>query len=241
MASTQPRSQSAALNSWIRAHLFLLFAQKIRSQRPPRGPSCCTSAGMLCESDSADSWREGLGSWGGTDPVHWTGSASVVGSVEWGSSPRGHGGVGQQEGDGSVPECWVPCGEGNLPGALSLRYRSSDTFPFAAGSSSSLRFCLWKKPSWEEGQTDRSEGQTFNKFEWLKEKVSPGYEVIIVTMIKFIFTTRISCVLLILSLTLGGSKASQYRTAQSSLTHLWGDFQDIWIVFLTQNQCDDRQ
>lgn len=36
--------------------------------------------------------------------------------VEWGWSPRGHGGAGQQEGDGSVPECWVPCGEGNLPG-----------------------------------------------------------------------------------------------------------------------------
>lgn len=164
MASTQPRRQGAALNSWIRAHLFLLFAQKMRSQRPQRGPSCCTSAEMLCGCDSADSWREGLGSRGGTDPVHWTGSASVVGSVEWGSSPWGHGGVGQQEGDGSVPECWVPCGEGNLPGALSLRYRSSDTFPFAAGSSSSLRFCLWKKPSWEEGQTDRSEGQTFKKF-----------------------------------------------------------------------------
>lgn len=94
----------------------------------------------------------------------------MVGSVEWGASPRGHGGVGQQEGDGSVPECWVPCGEGNLPGALSLRYRSSDTFPLATGSSSSLRFCLWKKPSWEEGQTDRSEGQTFTKFEWLKKR-----------------------------------------------------------------------
>lgn len=71
-------------------------------------------------------------------------------SVVWGPSPRGHGGVGQQEGDGSVPECWVPCGEGDLPGALSLRYRSSATFPLAAGSFSSLRLCLWKKPSWEE-------------------------------------------------------------------------------------------
>lgn len=36
-------------------------------------------------------------------------------SVVWGPSPRGHSGVGQQEGDGSVPECWLPCGEGNLP------------------------------------------------------------------------------------------------------------------------------
>lgn len=204
----------------------------MRSPRPQRGPSCCTSAGMLCECDSADSWREGQGSWGGTGPVHWTGSASVVGWVEWGSSPRGHGGVRQQEGDGSVPECWVPCGEGNLPGALGLRYRSSDTFPFAAGSSSSLGFCLWKKPSWEEGQTDRSLKN------WMAEKkVSPGYEVVIVTIIKFIFTMS---VLLIFFLTLGGSKASQYRTAQSSLSHLWGDFQDIWNVLLTQNRYDDR-
>lgn len=155
--------------------------------------------------------------WGpGVGRVQCTEQGLLQWSGRWsgGSSPRGHGGLGQQEGNGSVPECWVPCGEGNLPGALSLRYRSSDTFPFAAGSSSSLRFCLWKKPSWEEGQMDRSEGQTFKKCEWLKKKA------IIVTIVKFIFTTSISCVLVIFSPTLGGSKASQYRTAQSSLPNL---------------------
>lgn len=29
----------------------------MRSQRPQRGPSCCTSAGTLCVCDSANSWR----------------------------------------------------------------------------------------------------------------------------------------------------------------------------------------
>lgn len=211
MASTQPRRQRAALKSWIRAHLFLLLAHKMRSQRPQRGPSCCTSAGMLCECDSADSRREGLGSRGGTGPVHWT--ASVVG-VESGSSPRGHGGVGQQEGDGSVPECWVPCGEGNLPGGPQPALPLFRHFPVR-------RRLVLVSPllPLEEaelgGRTDRQKWRTDVQKIWMAEK-----KATIVTIIKFVFTTRISCVLLMFSLTLGGSKASQYRTAQSSLPNL---------------------
>lgn len=70
MASTRPRRQSAALNSWIRAHLFLLFAHKMRSQRPQRGPSCCTSAGMLCV------WQCRLLE-GGSGVLGWDGSSAL--------------------------------------------------------------------------------------------------------------------------------------------------------------------
>lgn len=94
---------------------------------------------------------------GGSGVVVWDGSGALNrvcfsdrgGGV--GAVPAGPRRCWQQGGDGSVPECWVPCGEGNLPGAFSLRYRSSATFPFPVGSFSSL-LCLWKKPSWEEDE-----------------------------------------------------------------------------------------
>lgn len=66
-----------------------------------------------------------------------------------------------------VPECRVPgggpveggAGGGECWGPFSLRYRSSATFPLAVCSSSSRRFCLWKKPSCS-GKHRRGEEQT---------------------------------------------------------------------------------
>lgn len=124
----------------------------------------------------------------------------MVGSVERGGRPLGATAVlGSGREMGRSLSVGSPVVRGICRGALSLRYRSSDTFPFAAGSSSSLRFCLWKKPSWEEGQTDRSEGRTFKKCEWLKKKFSPGYEVIIVNNKVYLHDENLLCFIVFLS------------------------------------------
>lgn len=89
---------------------------------------------------------------GGVGCIQCTEQGLLQRSCRWcGGRPRGATAVlGSRREMGQSLSVGSPVVRGICRGALSLRYRSSATFPFAASSFSSLRFCLWKKPSWEE-------------------------------------------------------------------------------------------
>lgn len=121
----------------------------------------CRDADWECDRDH--SCTGGRGEERKGNPVHRKqGPASAVKSPGkcLRSDSRGRRRGEEERGDGEselVPECRVPgvgWGGGGWKklsaagGPLSLRYRSSATFPLAVCSSSSRRFCLWKKPSW---------------------------------------------------------------------------------------------
>ena len=88
---------------------------------------------------------------GGSGVAVWDGSSApnTAGSSGGSRGAVSAGATGEQGEMGRSLSVGSPvCGKRSLLGALSLRYRSSATLPLAAGSSSSRRFCLWKKPSW---------------------------------------------------------------------------------------------
>lgn len=97
---------------------------------------------MLSECDSAESWESGAVAWDRSSALNkpcYSRRAQLSSRCHCGWGSRG-----RCVGPWVSSPLWKRC----LLGALSLRYRSSATFPLAFCSSSSLRFCLWKKPSW---------------------------------------------------------------------------------------------